>query len=264
MIDTEFLSDVWWNIMLPIISLYSAITNALCVIVLIKLCPLMPIYKHMLFKCIAHLVYSLICSMVFLTKCGQHCDHIDDSFAVKVYQVYVYHLVGRSVVLFATFVETWIGIERLLILKKLHACRLNKHADWILAMMSVVSLLVYLPMTLVVTVKSKQVGNKGEDTLRTVYYEDLETLDFTSKLLLGIEMSARGWLMSVLIVVVAMLMCAALQKRANAKLRIMVSKREAEASSFFSVFFEQSVLNQTETSVRNQEEITTYSVMNTG
>ena len=100
--------------------------------------------------------------------------------------------------------------------------------------------------------------------MRTVYYEDLETLDFTSKLLLGIEMSARGWLMSVLIVVVAMLMCAALQKRANAKLRIMVSKREAEASSCFSVFFEQSVLNQTETSVRNQEEITTYSVMNTG
>ena len=225
MIDAQLVSDVWCSLVLPLVALYSALSNALCVLVLVKLSPLMSIYKHMLVKCLAHLIYSLIGSLVFVAKCG----HIDTaSFAVQLYCVYVDELAGRSLLLFATFVETWIGLERLLLLRDLKplACHYSsKLAYWTLAALAGLSLLVNLPATLVVSIKAKLVDTQ------TVYYEELAAMSFAAKLVLGVEMSARGWLMSVLIVLVAMLMCAALRKRDRVKRRMLPVRETANSTT---------------------------------
>ena len=161
-------SVVWWNGVIPLICVFSAFTNSVSIIVLFRLRSHQTIYKHMLWKCSAHLVNALIGAFVFLAHCGSYCgSRVQNSFAVQFYSVYLYSFTSGVIILVSTMCETWIALERLLLIRNVdsdglccccfcfcYCCYRRGNRSVMLAAFVIVALITCLPSLFLVQIKS--------------------------------------------------------------------------------------------------------------
>ena len=115
----ELVHDVWWIFVFPSILLISTCTNAICLRVLLSMRRNnfhRAIYIQMIAKSASVMIYSFICSFVFLIKCGSRCAHISDTYAVKIYQAYFYYIIAGILGMFSNLTELWMIVERFIIL----------------------------------------------------------------------------------------------------------------------------------------------------
>ena len=223
----EMANAVWWTVVMPLLALFSALTNGLCIRVLFRLRSQMTVYKHMFAKCVLHLLFALIGSLVFVTK----CEPLAHTYAANVYEVYVYAYVARSVVTISTMVEALIALERLMLIKNMNRAALKRNCRLILAGMSVLAFLVHLPVVLFVEIRRGHERVDVEHHYSYYYYHEWSLRTQWSRVIVGVEMSVRGWLMGIVILVLTTLICVSIRKQTRARLNLSQSVSLKRTSS---------------------------------
>ncbi len=96
--------DFLWTFVLPLICLFSFITNMINIRVFHLIKSHNSIYKYMLAKSVTDQVYLLCVSFIFIEKCGQFCD-MKDTYLAKLYLRYVFYYGASSIALFSIILE---------------------------------------------------------------------------------------------------------------------------------------------------------------
>ena len=219
----------WWTVALPMVCLFSALTNAMSIFVLCKMRISAKAtnmsYTLIRYKSTAYSAYSLICVFFYATKRGDGGrPTLQSTYALQFYEAYVYSYLGRAVVMFGTLVEVWIAAERLLLLKKLNVVATaqrrpsSRGQTSMCVALWLASLLVYSPFACLIRIRSNAIAM---DNTSVVYRQEFAVEGArAARLLLGTLSSLRSWLTSLVIVILTALICLSIQKRTNCKLRM--------------------------------------------
>ena len=153
-------------------------------------------------------------------------------------KVYVYNFAARSIVLVSTMLDVWIASERLMLIRNATKRSLvNTRTRLVLPYFVLAALVVYLPAMYFVDIKHKLVNDspssssytvnqpsssrtKQSTTQRVVYYHEFNLTSQPVRLLVGLEMSVRGWLMGIVLCVLTALICVSIRRRAESRARI--------------------------------------------
>lgn len=102
---TDFLN----TFILPFISLLSFLCGLICIRVLMNKKLKGIIFQHMFFESIADVIYSFINFFFFIIRCGVYCPYGYNYYS-KVYELYVYIFIGKSIELFTILIDLNLAI----------------------------------------------------------------------------------------------------------------------------------------------------------
>ena len=219
--DLQIVIDVWWNVGLPLICVASMIANIVNITVLLKLRTKSSIYKHMLWNSVAYLIYSVVCSLVFVIKCGTWCNSagLEQSYLVKIYDKYFFYYVANTARVFNRLVELWVSVERLLLVKNFKLHRVDKCSTHMLVLLLTVSMLVSLPALLNWRIREVLELDPATNTSHFVYIKELIHGSKERHTVTILTSSVFGWLIMICFVTVNVAVCVLLRQRIAANIQ---------------------------------------------
>jgi hypothetical protein len=153
--------DFWWTFVFPSINLFSLLTNSICIFIFLNKELKDQIYTFMLFYSINEVLYSLICTFVFLIRCGIYCGRLSDTgFYSKMYEYVMFFYLSSVLAIFNILIEIFISIKRYLtILNRKHQA-INKISNkTILIMLAIFSAVYYSPILFTKSIKLMNVSD---------------------------------------------------------------------------------------------------------
>ena len=228
--------DIWWSLAIPLICLFSCVTNLFASVVYAMLARDSPthlvINKYQLVKsCIATL-YSFVCSFVFLLKCNTLCTAWSASptfsYAQRLYELYVYNYVSTSLVVLDLLVEVVIAFERLCVLTNANHLVVSRHRiGTIVACLALFIFVFFSPNLVLWQIRKSQVG------LFCVTIGNLPLF----KIFVVAMMTLRGFLIIALIVVVNVVSCQCYVRLVRTKQELTRSPNNHRPCKLFIFFY---------------------------
>ena len=219
-IDTYL--DIYWTFILPVICLFSIVTNLINIKVFYALKSKNIIYKYMLYNSLSNVAYLLTVVFVFVIKCGRFCEDLKDSYIAKVYHQYIFIFLSNSLGLFCLFTEIVISMQRIIFIKNVSrkwCCSIN----FVLIGLLVFSFAFNLPHVFLAQIKPVYISHSNNtDTVKRklVYVREpiqIFKKNASIKFLLGFQVGFRLLLSLILLSTLNYLTYFYFKKRASKK-----------------------------------------------
>ena len=109
-ITTKYV-DIGNTFLLPIINLFSLVSNLICIKVLTSNKLKTNIFRLMLFGTISDFIFAIVCISIPFIRCGTFCDW-SFSYAAKTFELYVYLVITNSCLLFSLLINIYQAISK--------------------------------------------------------------------------------------------------------------------------------------------------------
>jgi hypothetical protein len=208
----SLLEDVWWTFIIPIICLFSLITNLINIFILFKLRCLNKNYKYMYLKSINNSVYLFISLFLCLHRCGRFCT-IENSYLIKLIQLYFFSTLNSILLLSDLFIEVVITLNRYFLLISKHKYEIfNKlRIEVVLLIIFTVSTVINLPKFWIYEIRKIHLSSN-----ETIYELSINSkYEYSSKLTFQMTSAIRGIFLVLLILVINMMSFSKLNKNVN-------------------------------------------------
>jgi hypothetical protein len=140
------LNDIIWTFIIPIICIFSLLTNICNIIVFKKLKSINKNYNLFYIKSIINSLYLFSSLFVFVTRCGIFCSSLKDSYMSKFYTIYILYYFTSSLGMLDLLIEVIISLKRYLKLKKSRLVENFPHEKLIISISFLFSFLHFSPI----------------------------------------------------------------------------------------------------------------------